>query len=506
LNSLFLIIKKFAWDTHFIYSKAIRKERELYLTQGAFMKKNLFYSYVAGIQNQKEGQEYTELAGYFIPEFITAIVLYSVPLLVDARFIAHLHSTTAYATLGVTNTFLHFIMKIAEGLSVGTIVLSGRFNGNKEYEQVGKTLVSSFWTTVLIGGTISVFLYVCAGRVYWWYGVPDEMIAMGIPFLKIRAVGIFFTFIYFAFIGFLRSIKNARVTMSIFLSGCAVFLFFDYALIFGNFGFPQLGLYGSAISTVIQYIFMAGVALFYILWHKTFKIYRIKLFSSFSSFASIKELFMLSWPVMIDKGALAAAYMWLGYCLAPMGTNALASFSAIKDLERFALLPAIAFAQVVTFLVSNDSGRKDWNGIKVTIKKIVFLSTMMVFAILLFCSIWPKEIIQMFDMKGDFAEFSSHAFPIISILAFFDVLQLILAGALRGTFNMKTVMWTRLCVCFGFFGPLAYFISSANITHQIIKFVLIYSSLYLGNALMSVIYIRRFRGHQWKEQARRNIK
>lgn len=506
MNSLVFLKKKFAWDTHFIYSKAIRKEKELYITQGTFMKKNILNSYVAAIQNQEEGQEYRKLAWYFIPELITAIVLYSVPLLVDARFVAHLHSTTAYATLGVTNTFLHFIMKIAEGLSVGTIVLSGQLNGSKNYEQVGKTLISSFWTTVFIGGAISIFLYTCAGSIYWWYGVPDEMIAMGIPFLQIRAIGIFFTFVYFAFIGFLRGIKNTHVTMNIFIAGCALFLFLDYVLIFGNFGFPELGLYGSALSTVIQYIFMTGVALLYILWNKTFKIYRIRFFSSFASWNSIKELFMLSWPVMIDKGALAGAYMWLGYCLAPMGTNTLASFSAIKDLERFALLPAIAFAQVVTFLVSNDSGKQDWKGIKVTIKKIVFLSTMMVFTILLFSSLWPKEIIQIFDMKGDFADFSSKAFPFISILAFFDVLQLILAGALRGASNVKTVMWTRLYVCFGFFAPLAYFLSLSNITHQIVKFVLIYSSLYLGNALMSIIYIRRFRGYQWKEQARRNIK
>ena len=469
------------------------------------MKKNLFSSYVAGIQNQSEGQEYKQLAGYFIPELITAVILYSIPLLVDARFIAHLHSTTAYATLGVTNTLLHFIIKVAEGLSVGTIVLSGKLNGSTEYEDAGRALVNSFWTTVFLGGAIASFLYFLAGPIYWWYGVPDEMIAMGIPFLKIRAVGIFFTFVYFAFIGFLRGIKNTRVTMNIFIAGCALFLFFDYVLIFGKWGFPELGLYGSALSTVIQYVFMAGVAYSYIVYNTHLKKYNISFFSSFASWKNIKELFRLSWPVMIDKGALAGAYMWLGYCIAPMGTNALASFAAIKDLERFSLLPAIAFAQVVTFLVSNDCGRQDWKGIKVTIKKIVFLSTMMVFTILLFCSLWPKTIIQFFDMKGDFADFSAKAFPVISILAFFDVLQLILAGSLRGASNVKTVMWTRLLVCFGFFAPLAYFFSSSNITHQIVKFVLVYSSLYVGNALMSVIYIRRFRGHQWKEQARRNI-
>lgn len=94
------------------------------------MKKNIVVSYLEGLQ-AAHGQNYKKITAYFIPEFITAIVLYSLPILVDARFIACLQSTASYATLGMTNNLLHFIVKIAEGLSVGTIVMTGIFNGKK---------------------------------------------------------------------------------------------------------------------------------------------------------------------------------------------------------------------------------------------------------------------------------------------------------------------------------------------------------------------------------------
>jgi hypothetical protein len=464
------------------------------------VKKNIFSSYLTGIKDQSHGEGFAKILRYFFPEFVTAVILYSLPLLIDARWIAHLQSTSAYATLGITNTLLHSIIKIAEGLSVGTIVMTGQLNGMGELKQVGRAVINAFWTTVIVGLVVSTALYFGAYRLYGWYRLPEAMIVLGAPFLKVRAIGIFFTFVYFALIGFMRGIKDTRTPMMIFIAGCVLFLFFDYALIFGAFGFPAFGLMGSAIASVIQAVSMCGFALYYVMKNKALDQYQIHLFSAFTSTKSIWELGKLSVPVVIDKAALSWSYVWLGYCLAPMGTCVLASFSVVKDLERFALLPAIAFAQVITLLVSNDYGKHDWEGIKTNCKKIIFMSSICVLGILYLCSLWPSDIIKMFDFKGEFTLFAAKMFPVVSILAFFDVLQLILAGALRGAANVQTVMWTRLLVCAGFFAPLSYYFSRMDTPHILIKCVLVYSCLYIGNAVMGLLYIRRFRAEAWKNK------
>lgn len=469
------------------------------------MKKNILSSYVAGVKDREHGQGFGDIARYFVPEFITAVILYSVPLLIDARWIANLKSTSAYATLGVTNMLLHSIIKMAEGLSVGTIIMTGQLNGLGSFKRAGKALVNSFWTTIFTGGCIASLLYVGASSIYSWYGVPAEMVTLGVPFLRVRALGVFFTFVYFAFIGFLRGIKDAETPMNIFILGSIVFLFFDYALIFGAFGFPELGLIGSATASVIQYMFMTVTVLFYITFSGMLEKYDINLWGAFASWPRVKELFAVSLPVMIDKAALSCSYVWLVHCLAPMGTCVLASFSVVKDLERFALLPAIAFAQVITFLVSNYYGRQDWDGIKSTIKKIVFLSSISVFVILFICAIQPSTVIRFFDFKGEFTAFAAKAFPIISVLAFFDVLQLLLAGALRGAANVRVVMWTRLIVCGLIFAPMAYGFSCLQTQNTVLKFVLVYSSLYVCNGIMSLVYIWRFRQEAWKQKAVKGV-
>jgi len=288
--------------------------------------------------------------------------------------------------------------------------------------------------------------------------------------------------------------------MKIFIVGGVIFLFFDYALIFGKFGFPQMALRGSAMATVLQYGFMLCAAFISLMTNKRYRRYHLRLFSVFSSGSQLARLLQLSWRVMIDKATMAGAYIWLGAMLAPMGNYALATFSVVKDLERFALLPAVAFAQVITLLVSNDYGVGKWASIKTNVKKIVFVASTVVFSILFVLSLWPHYFVRLFDKNGDFTWLAAHVLPLLSVLVFFDVLQLILAGAMRGSSNVKTVMLTRLLVCIGYFVPVSYFLSVMPIQNPVLKFTLIYGSFYIGNALMSIAYINRFRGEEWKKQ------
>lgn len=464
------------------------------------MHKPLLESYIAGVRDTDHGENYPALFNYFWPEFITAFILSSLLYLIDGMFIAHLKSTSMYATLGVTSTLIHFITKIAEGLSVGTMVLCGQWNGVGEHQKVGKVAVSGVWLTVIVGACISSLLFWAAPAIYMWYEVPPKMVAMGTMFLRLRALSIFFSFVFFALIGFLRGVKNTRVPMKIFMIGAAVFIVADYALIFGKWGFPELKLYGSAVASIVQYTIMLAIGAWYVMRDMGAK-YSTSLMES-GDISWVKSIIALSWPVMIDKAILAAAKMWLAKLIGPLGKTALASFTVIKDIEQLAFVPAIACAQVVTFLVSNDYQRHDWLGIKNNIKRILLMASVMVFAILAFFSYAPHTIIQYFDTKHHFGDFAAAALPILSVLVFFDLLQLILAGALRGASDVKTVMLVRLVTGLVLFCPLSYALAHLAIENTLVKFIVVYGSFYVCNGLMSLVYIYRFRTNGWKKHAR----
>lgn len=450
------------------------------------------------LHDLQAGESCMRIVRYAVPELISAFVIYSLPFWVDAWFIGQLSNTCAYATLGATNNLIHFIFKLSEAFSVGTVIMVGTYNGRHDDYKVGRTVRDSFWTICFIGLLCSGFLYSTAFYIYRWYGVPADIAQLGVPFLQLRAIGIFFMFMCMALIGFLRGIKNTQIPMIAFIMGGMVFLLTDYLFIFGNYGMPALGLQGSALASVMQYAVMFFLLSTYVFKHREYSKYALNLFEGVTDFAYVRHLFSLSWPIMVDKATMAWSYIWLCKMINPMGTNVIASFCVLKDMERCAFLPALAFAQVITFLVSNDYGAHSWHAIQANIKKVCIMTAVCVGTILLIFLQYTEPIIRFFDKKGEFTPLAAKAFPFISVLVLIDLLQLVLSGALRGAGNVRVVMYTRLLICAGYFVPLSYLISQIPFQSTFLKFVLIYSSFYIGNALMSILYITRFSGDAWK--------
>ena len=449
-----------------------------------------------------------QLFSYFLPELITTFVLYIGLEIIDFRFIACTNIASCNATLVITNTLFHLITKIAEGFSVGMVIMCGQYNGAHEYEKTGQMVTDAFWTTALVGGGITLFLMLGSSAIYTFYEVPEEIMSLGIPFLRLRAVGVFFSFMYFALIGFLRGIKNPKIPMALFLLGAITFLFFDYALIFGHWGFPALGLQGSALATVIQYSVMLTGALVYILWSKTHRKYSIRLFSNLR-WNNIQNLIQVSWPVMMDKASIALYPIWLTkmiacstkFCELTTCRSFLDSFAVLKTMERISILPALAFAQVITYVVSNDYKVHYFAAITHNIKKIILFTMILVSLFMLAFYSYPTFFLDLLGKKQALNSFLLNALPYIGLIIFFDVIQLLLSGALRGAANVKTVMWARMVITGLFFVPLTYGIYLLPLTNLSIKFLLLYSSVHLSYALMSVVYIYRFKSGQWKKQS-----
>lgn len=446
------------------------------------------------------GLPYKSILKYFFPEWITALIVYFLPYFIDCLFICNLNSTSTYAVSGISDNFLTMFLKAAEGLPIGIVIVAGYFNGRNEFQKAGQAFVDAFWLVVTVGAILSAGLYGSVQFVCAFNNFSPEMIAQGIPYLKIKSLAIFFMFVYFSLVGFLRAIKNTFVPMLVFILGSIVFVLVDYILIFGKLGFPEMGLMGSAIASLSQYFIMCVVMFVYLLFSKNNQTYKISFLNHELSWQRSKHLLLTSLPVVVDKVSIAFAYAWLGSCMSHLGAQAGAAFACIKMMERFAFLPAIASAHIVTFLVSNDLGKSDWKSIYGNIKKIIIISTLFVGLILIIGSLWPMWFVSFFDKNGDFGSMVGIIFPALSVLILIDLLQLILSASLRGVGDVNTVMITRVTIISCFFIPATYVISYMTFSHMVYKMLVTYAAFLSGNGLMTLVYIYRLRQDHWKRQ------
>lgn len=446
---------------------------------------------------QRVGESYSSIIRLWIPELISATLLFTLPILLDSFLIAQLDSRTMYGALGVANNLLHVLTKLAEAISIATIATIGKYNGSQEYEKAGKSLGDAFWTTIIMGMIPAVILFFFSKQIYLLLNVPNNMAIIGSPFLKLRAIGVFLSFIYLSFFGFMRGIKNTRTPMNIYIAGIIAFVVFDYILILGCCGFPQMGLLGSAIATIVQYAIMVILGIIHILYTKEYRKYFPQAFYRFFSKEGSSKIVRLSIPIMIDKVSLAYAYVYLNSQINPLGKNAIASFNLIKDLERLAFLPGIAFATVLTFLVSNAIGAGDVDGARSTIRRVLILTALGVGMVIAFLCIDPGYVMSWFDRRELFSPFAAKVFPFISLLVVFDFAQLIFASALRGAGDVYSVMIIRFLACTAFFYPLSFFISSLSISNEMIRFIATYSAVYITTGVMGFFFYLRLRGKKW---------
>jgi len=454
----------------------------------------------AKIESMKNrGESVKNIILYWLPDLVSNAILVSLPPMFDSWVITRLGSTTLYGALAMGVNFLYMLIKLAEAIPAASIAIVGRHNGAQEYEKCGDGLSDTFWTTFILGLALFACIFFGAGVIYAWLGVPVEMIVVGIPFLKAKAFAIFLTFITLGLLGFMRAVKNTKVPMLINLIGLAAFFFFDYVLVLGKLGFPKFALMGSAYASIIQYMLMNAIALGYILTNPDYKKYFSRVFFSVFSLAGILHLLNISWPIIIDKGTNAWAYVWLSKMLATMGGLAIVSYDVIKNLERFAFLPVIGFASIITFLVSNSLGAKDYEGAMANIKKVYLLAFLMVAPALLLLIIKSHYFVSIYDPTNQFTDFAGAVLPIISLLVFCDLTQVFLAGALRGAGDVRTVMWGRLFACLCFFVPISFLLSKLTMISELSRFTLIYSSFYLTTGLSGVIFLWRIKSRKWQK-------
>lgn len=447
------------------------------------MKKSLFSRFTGA----GSGESLSDIWSYFWPECIATIVLYALPAFLDSWWITQACSAKEFGIFGVTNTLFQLVFKMGDAVSTGIMISCGRYNGAGDYKSVGKSFTTALWLSILMGAFVAGLMYLGAEMIYSFYNTPTSEIGSYIPFLRFRAISVFFMFCHFPFTGFLRGIKNTKIPMVLSVTGTFLFVIMDYILIFGHCGYTAYGMEGSAIAAVVQHLFMAVGAIAYILFSNIRSLYPLRLIRDFTP-TLIQESVSLTWPVIVDKSALAFAGMWLAATLSSLGTTAKASYAAIHMFQRIFILPSVACTTVITFLVSNRMGSKDWIGIKNTTKKAIIFSSFFVITPLMIISSYPTFFIGLFDRTGSYTDLAAQALPLISAFVIFDILQVLLSGALRGAREVKTVMYGRVVPLILFFAPVSYLIAQLPFGSLFFKFVLIYISFYISNAFMTIYY------------------
>jgi MATE family multidrug resistance protein len=265
----------------------------------------------------------------------------------------------AAGVLGSTFFFVLFIFLSGFGQAVMPVVASAEASG--ETRQVRRVTRMAMWLSILTGlAALPLFIY--SSAILERLGQPDVVAALAAEYLTIAGLGLIPALLVQVFRSYLSALERTQVVLWVTVAALIVNILVNYALIFGNWGAPELGVRGAAIASVIvQVVSIIGVAIYSAIVTSEHELFVRFWRPDWEAFGSI---FSLGWPIgltaLSEVGLFAASSVMMGW----LGTLPLAAHGIAIQIASIFFLVHMGLANAATIRVGQAAGRKDVDAVK----------------------------------------------------------------------------------------------------------------------------------------------
>jgi putative MATE family efflux protein len=210
------------------------------------------------------------------------------------------YSETALSGVGICNNIQFFLNMAASGISSGMTVIASQYWGQKETKPIHKVSAVAIWLGIIFTGLIFAFAAFAPETLIRLFTDKDAVIEQAVLYLDI----IKYTYLMFTLstiiLSILRSVETVKIGFYVSLSSFAANIFLNYALIYGKFGMPEMGIRGAAVATLISRAIELAVVVIYILFADKKLKMRIRDFFVTDK-QMIKDYFKTGLPLMMSS-------------------------------------------------------------------------------------------------------------------------------------------------------------------------------------------------------------
>jgi putative MATE family efflux protein len=331
------------------------------------------------------------------------------------------------------------IFTLGFGFSMGSQILIGRRNGEQNYRQIGEIVIQGIVFLSMLAAVLIPLMSV-ASR-YWLPSLFESNHIAGAvtEYLGWRVFGILFAFANAMFRAFFVGIAQTKVLTWNAIVMALVNIILDYVLIFGNFGFPKMGIGGAALASVIAEIASMLFFVIYLMKNIDFKKYGFNIIRF--RWPVMKRILDISIFMMIQNVVSIGTWMLFFLFIENyLGERPLAVANIVRSFYMILTIPANALSATTNTLVSNTigAGRKD--AVLSLVKRICRMSFSIIVVVALCVAIFPKAVIGIYtndpSLIGDTVV---PLYVLLSALPFYSVGGA-LFSAVSGTGNTRTAL------------------------------------------------------------------
>ena len=372
----------------------------------------------------------------------------------DTLMIGH-HSTPELAAAGLVNNIFGLVFVSYMGFTYGLTPIIGKLYGEERTDCIGQKVRNSFFANMLTGAiftAVLILLYLNLAHI----GQPEELLSLIRPYFLVNLASVLFMGIFFTMKQFLDGIGKTKVAMWAMIGGNVVNILGNWVLIYGVAGFPELGLLGAGISTLVSRILMALAMVSIVIVGKGFREYRHDLIHSSLNKTDFKEMNRLGWPVALQLGMESAAFTLSCVMVGGLGTIPLAAHQVMITLSQLFYLVLSGMAAALAIRVSHFMGQKDYAAVRRNAYDGFRLNLLFSLCMGIPVFLLRHQIGGWFNDNAEVQAYVSVLIILMMVYQFGDGLQYTFANALRGIACVKPMVLYAFIAYFIISLPLGY--------------------------------------------------
>jgi putative MATE family efflux protein len=361
------------------------------------------------------------------------------------------------AAVGFAIQVVFLLMVAMMGLIVGTVALVARAHGGGDKSRVDHVVRQSTTLTAIVGIVVGVLGALLAHPILRAMGASDEVASIGVAYLQPLMLGTPFWYLTLVYTGILRGVGNTSIPFVCGIVANIVNAVLNYALVLGNFGFPQMGITGSAIGTVIAQLVNLSI-LVWALKRGAVSGFKPSLRPAKIDSGLARELLEIGWPAAIDMLVINAGFLTALGMLGRIDEVTVAAHGLGLRIQSLAFIPGMSISQATGALVGQALGAGDVQRAKQVVRASMLLCFIIMSVLAAIIMLAGAPLTRVFNVGAGtpLETYSVQWMQLLGLAMFPSAFHIALVGLLQGSGATMTSLKINIATTFAVQIPLSY--------------------------------------------------
>lgn len=426
------------------------------------------------------------------PIFLS-LLAQNIIIVIDTAFLGRIGEVELGAS-AIGGLFYVCLYIIGFGFGTGQQILIGRRNGEQRFDQIGKIVDHGLYFLMGIGAILFFTTKFFSASVLNNILSSPEIFDASMAYLDIRIWGIGLAFINISFRTFYIGITKTKFLIYSAVIMAIANIGLDYLLIFGNYGFPEMGIEGAALASVIA----EGTSVVYFIIITFIKVDKVKYqlfrFHRFE-FKIIRDILNIAVFMMMQYFISVLGWFSFFLIIEQTGERPLAISNIIRSLYMILTIPIWGLGSATNTIISNIMGEGKINAVIPAIIRLSKISLLSMLAVIALSFAFTEKVISLYTNDPDLIAATLGTFYVVLSVFIIFSLSIVVFNGVAGTANTKTSLTIEV-VSVGLYLVMAYFLAIVLET----SIEIIWCSEYLYFALLGLLSIWYLAKGKWKEK------